>query len=180
MEALGLQLHSKPQASTAAKKRPSRGVEIADLPPLLAEAARAGAAVGADATGERLLNRRNPKRHPFFVSEDEAQYLDRLVAKHGADYRAMFRDIKLNNMQHTEAHLRARCQRLAKYREATAAEAKEEAAAAAAAAERSDEDGAGDSDASGSGGAAEAPESSDEEEEEAPAKRTTRRSRRKA
>lgn len=39
-------------------------------------------------------------------SAEDQKYIVRLVAKHGDDFTAMFRDIKLNNMQHTETQLR--------------------------------------------------------------------------
>lgn len=39
-------------------------------------------------------------------SAGEQKYIVRLLAKHGDDYTAMFRDIKVNNMQHTETQLR--------------------------------------------------------------------------
>lgn len=39
-------------------------------------------------------------------SADDQKYISRLLAKHGEDYTAMFRDIKVNKMQHTETQLR--------------------------------------------------------------------------
>lgn len=39
-------------------------------------------------------------------SADDQKYIARLLTKHGDDYTAMFRDIKVNKMQHTEAQLR--------------------------------------------------------------------------
>lgn len=62
------------------------------------------------------------------VPGGERQVLLKLVAKHGEDFSAMARDMKLNTHQHTGAHLR---RRIAKMRQE---EAKEGAAAAAAAA----------------------------------------------
>jgi hypothetical protein len=40
------------------------------------------------------------------LNKDEQQYIAKCMAKHGEDYPKMFRDIKLNNMQHTEEKLR--------------------------------------------------------------------------
>lgn len=39
-------------------------------------------------------------------SPDDQKYVCRLLAKHGTDYTAMFRDMKVNKMQHTEQQLR--------------------------------------------------------------------------
>jgi len=39
-------------------------------------------------------------------SAEDQKYIARLLLKHGDDYTAMFRDIKVNNMQHTETQLR--------------------------------------------------------------------------
>eukprot|EP00934_Nitzschia_sp_Nitz4_P005594 Nitzschia sp. Nitz4//scaffold331_size19140//10591//13853//NITZ4_008734-RA/size19140-processed-gene-0.38-mRNA-1//-1//CDS//3329548182//5584//frame0 len=44
------------------------------------------------------------KRHP--MSADDQKYIVKCMSKYGEDYSKMFRDIKLNNMQHTEAQLR--------------------------------------------------------------------------
>ncbi|EGZ16412.1 hypothetical protein PHYSODRAFT_249768 [Phytophthora sojae] len=60
-----------------------------------------------------FLGERNPKRAANYVSEEEAKYLRKLIAKHGEDYKKMERDIKTNNMQWTEQKLRRRCARLA-------------------------------------------------------------------
>jgi nucleolar protein 16 len=60
-----------------------------------------------------FLGERNPKRAANYVSEEEAKYLRKLIAKHGDDYKKMERDIKTNNMQWTEKKLRRRCARLA-------------------------------------------------------------------
>ncbi|CAH0486120.1 unnamed protein product [Peronospora farinosa] len=60
-----------------------------------------------------FLGDRNPKRIANYVSEEEAKYLRKLIAKHGNDYTKMGRDIKINNMQWTEQKLRRRCARLA-------------------------------------------------------------------
>lgn len=43
-------------------------------------------------------------------------YLDRLIAKHGDNYKAMERDIKVNVEQHTATHLEGRIRRLLAYR----------------------------------------------------------------
>ncbi|KAA8494529.1 Nucleolar protein 16 [Porphyridium purpureum] len=47
-------------------------------------------------------------RHP---AEGEAQVLEKLIAKHGDDYEAMARDIKINTMQHTSRVLERRVRR---------------------------------------------------------------------
>lgn len=60
-----------------------------------------------------FLGERNPKRVANYVSEEEAKYLRKLIAKYGEDYKKMERDIKTNNMQWTEQKLRRRCARLA-------------------------------------------------------------------
>ena len=39
-------------------------------------------------------------------SANDQKYIARLLAKHGDDYTAMFRDIKVNKMQYTETQLR--------------------------------------------------------------------------
>lgn len=39
-------------------------------------------------------------------SAEDQKYIARLLEKHGDDYTAMFRDIKVNKMQHTETQLR--------------------------------------------------------------------------
>ena len=42
----------------------------------------------------------------FPLTKDEEEYMARCMAKHGDNYLKMFRDIKTNNMQHTEEKLR--------------------------------------------------------------------------
>ena len=37
---------------------------------------------------------------------DDQKYIAKCMTKHGDNYEAMFRDIKVNNMQHTESQLR--------------------------------------------------------------------------
>jgi len=44
------------------------------------------------------------RRHP--LDEEDEIYISKCIDKYGEDYTSMFRDIKLNNMQHTEAKLR--------------------------------------------------------------------------
>jgi len=39
-------------------------------------------------------------------SAEDQKYIVRLLEKHGDDYARMFRDIKVNKMQHTQAQLR--------------------------------------------------------------------------
>lgn len=50
-----------------------------------------------------VLEARKKKRPQ---SAQDQKYIAKLLTKHGDDYTAMFRDIKVNNMQHTEAQLR--------------------------------------------------------------------------
>ena len=67
----------------------------------------------------------NQQRH-FFVSEAEQEYLRKLIAKHGDDFKGMERDIKLNVQQHSKAKLRRRVARLAVFDKQQAAKAAEE------------------------------------------------------
>jgi len=45
-------------------------------------------------------------RQRYPLVEEEEKYIARCMAKWGDDYTSMFRDIKVNNMQHTEQKLR--------------------------------------------------------------------------
>ena len=45
-------------------------------------------------------------RTRFPLDKDEEEYIAKCMSKHGDDYQAMFRDIKVNQMQHTEQQLR--------------------------------------------------------------------------
>ena len=48
-----------------------------------------------------------PSRQTRFpLTKEEEEYMAKCMAKHGDNYKAMFRDIKTNNMQHTEDRLR--------------------------------------------------------------------------
>lgn len=48
-----------------------------------------------------------PSRQTRFpLTKEEEEYMVKCMAKHGDNYTAMFRDIKTNNMQHTENKLR--------------------------------------------------------------------------
>mmetsp|Transcript_24121 Transcript_24121/g.67964 ORF Transcript_24121/g.67964 Transcript_24121/m.67964 type:complete len:180 (+) Transcript_24121:81-620(+) len=51
------------------------------------------------------LGKKKKKRH-LPLSESEQKYMAKCMAKYGDDYGKMFRDIKINNMQHTENQLR--------------------------------------------------------------------------
>ena len=62
------------------------------------------------------------------VPEGEHKVLSALIERHGDDYTAMARDMKLNAYQHTAAHLR---RRIAKMQSEDAEEAAEAAAAVA-------------------------------------------------
>lgn len=59
----------------------------------------------------------NKKRVENYVAEEERNYLESLIAKHGEDYTKMSRDIKTNKWQWTEQKLRRRCERLKAYKE---------------------------------------------------------------
>lgn len=60
-----------------------------------------------------FLSERNHRRPENYMSEEEQKYLRKLVAKHGEDYQAMERDIKVNDMQWTKNKLTRRCARMA-------------------------------------------------------------------
>lgn len=49
---------------------------------------------------------RPSRKTRFPLTQDEEEYIAKCMAKHGDNYKAMFRDIKTNNMQHTEDQLR--------------------------------------------------------------------------
>ena len=52
-------------------------------------------------------NSDRPSRRTRFPLElDEEKYICKCMQKYGDDYTAMFRDIKVNNMQYTKDHLR--------------------------------------------------------------------------
>ncbi|ETV77589.1 hypothetical protein H257_08506 [Aphanomyces astaci] len=55
---------------------------------------------------------KNHKKAENHMSELEIQYLRPIIKKHGDDYDAMARDIKVNNEQWTVAKLKRRCARL--------------------------------------------------------------------
>eukprot|EP00128_Syssomonas_multiformis_P006033 Colp12_sorted_trinity150504_noHs@26363 len=44
-------------------------------------------------------------------SEGQAKFVQQLIAKHGTDYKAMSRDLKLNTYQHTAKKLKAMCEK---------------------------------------------------------------------
>lgn len=46
-----------------------------------------------------------PKIKAFPLDKSEEEYIVKCMTKHGTDYKAMFRDIKTNSLQHTEAKL---------------------------------------------------------------------------
>ncbi|KAE8999871.1 hypothetical protein PF011_g14440 [Phytophthora fragariae] len=99
---LGLQ--ADPNSHNALRK----SVEGADGTLAAADEARLFEVPDSDFLGER-----NPKRVDNYVSDEEAKYLRKLIAKHGEGYKKMERDIKTNNMQWTAQKLRRRCARLA-------------------------------------------------------------------
>ena len=45
-------------------------------------------------------------RNRFPLEEEEERYIAKCMAKYGDDYKSMFRDTKVNVMQHTEQKLR--------------------------------------------------------------------------
>ena len=51
------------------------------------------------------------KKQPRQQSGREEEWLSKLVAKHGEDYGAMMRDVKLNRFQQTEGDIRRRVKR---------------------------------------------------------------------
>jgi hypothetical protein len=86
---------------------------------------------------------RNPRRADHWLSDEEIEYLQRLIHKHASgpaaldsdkSYEAMARDIKTNFKQHTAQHLKTRIARMKRYQEGRAAAELEAAAEAAAAA----------------------------------------------
>lgn len=49
---------------------------------------------------------RPSRQQRFPLTEEEEAYMARCMKKHGDNYTKMFRDVKTNNMQHTEEKLR--------------------------------------------------------------------------
>jgi len=58
--------------------------------------------------GVQKINETAPAYQVKSMSVDEQRRLQRLIAKHGDDVKAMARDIKINIMQQTEAQLTKR------------------------------------------------------------------------
>jgi Ribosome biogenesis protein Nop16 len=54
---------------------------------------------------------RNNLRTKFPLDVEEEKYVVKCMGKYGDNYTSMFRDIKINNMQHTEEKLRKLCTR---------------------------------------------------------------------
>jgi Ribosome biogenesis protein Nop16 len=54
----------------------------------------------------------NPDRTPGAMKEEEVEYLQALVKKHGRDFVKMQRDLKVNFMQHSAQHLETRMKRM--------------------------------------------------------------------
>ena len=46
-----------------------------------------------------------------FQGASQKQFIKQLIDKHGNDYKAMARDIKLNIYQHTKAQLKNKCEK---------------------------------------------------------------------
>ncbi|KAG6543605.1 hypothetical protein Mapa_014968 [Marchantia paleacea] len=60
--------------------------------------------------------RKDGKKAPLKrLTKMQRVYFSRLIRKHGSDYQAMARDIKLNEMQHPEAALRKYCSQFHAY-----------------------------------------------------------------
>lgn len=57
------------------------------------------------------LTRRSRGPRLFPMDLDDEKYVVKCMEKYGDDYTRMFRDIKVNNMQHTEEKLRKLCTR---------------------------------------------------------------------
>jgi hypothetical protein len=70
-------------------------------------------------TGHGTQAARRPK---FYMSEEECAYIEPLIKRYGADYEAMFRDIKLNAFQQTKAWLKRNVERYNNYQATLAAE----------------------------------------------------------
>ncbi len=58
---------------------------------------------------------RSLARPDHFMKPTEVAYLHALREKHGSNFKAMERDMKLNYLQHTEAHLKTRTERMDRY-----------------------------------------------------------------
>jgi hypothetical protein len=71
------------RANNSTEKATQSVIEVFDIPE-------------SDAQGLR-------KRFP--LEKEEEEYISRCMAKWGDDYKSMFRDIKVNSMQHTEQML---------------------------------------------------------------------------
>jgi hypothetical protein len=57
------------------------------------------------------LTRRSRGVRLFPMDVDDEKYVVKCIEKYGDNYTRMFRDIKINNMQHTEEKLRKLCTR---------------------------------------------------------------------
>lgn len=55
---------------------------------------------------DELNNNNNKAATRLPVQEEEQDYIVKCMEKYGTNYRAMFRDVKVNNLQHTEGKLR--------------------------------------------------------------------------
>lgn len=62
------------------------------------------------AAEEQAVRKSAPKKRP--LSEDEQNYMQALVQKHGSNFVAMAKDLKLNNLQYTPKQLEALYERL--------------------------------------------------------------------
>lgn len=77
-----------------AKPEPNKVVELFDIP-------------DSDKLNDiTMLPGKTFAQRKLPVSIDDQKYIRKCLAKHGDDYRAMMRDIKTNDMQHTVAKLR--------------------------------------------------------------------------
>ncbi len=71
-------------------------------------AAFVGLAVVSQGDGVRFVNK---KRSDIVMSDFERQYAKKNIDKHGDNYKAMERDIKLNFFQHSEYKMQQLCER---------------------------------------------------------------------
>ena len=89
-------IHSiTPQASTSTSTstKNSKAIELFDIP------------------DSDIIPKQTKAMRMFPVSVSDQKYLVRLMEKYGDNYKQMSRDIKLNDMQHTEGKLRKMCAR---------------------------------------------------------------------
>ncbi len=82
-----LNQHQQPLPSSTSDNQPCKAIELYDIP-----------------DSDTLRKIKNQGKLP--VSVENQKYMVACFSKYGDDYKSMSRDIKVNNMQHTEHHLR--------------------------------------------------------------------------